>query len=239
MEPLQEEPRQDTGLDGAAPAGASSVERTTALSGVSPVLIALFRGVLYRDEQPALWASLLRFEAQVRDHVAPFGLELILNEAEGYAYLRQRDVLEGEEAPPRLVPRRQLSYGVSLLLALLRKKLAEHDASGGDPRLVLQREEIVDMVRLFLPDTTDEVRLLNHVDGDIRKVVDLGFLRKLRGHEDRYEVRRILAAFVDAQWLAEFEERLAEYREYLQGSACGSQGAASPYGSQDEEGSDG
>lgn len=40
------------------------------------------------------------------------------------------------------VARRQLSYPVSLLLVLLRKKLAEHDALAGDPRLILSREQI-------------------------------------------------------------------------------------------------
>jgi len=33
---------------------------------------------------------------------------------------------------PRLVQRRALSFPVSLLLALLRKKLAEFDAGGGE-----------------------------------------------------------------------------------------------------------
>jgi hypothetical protein len=34
---------------------------------------------------------------------------------------------------------------------------------------------------------------------------------RLRGQDDQFEVRRILKAFVDAQWLAEFEQRLAAY----------------------------
>jgi hypothetical protein len=34
-----------------------------------------------------------------------------------------------------------------------------------------------------------------------------------------YEVRRILKAFVDAQWLAEFDARLASYRNQLTGAA--------------------
>lgn len=192
--------------------GTPANEREPALS---PVLILLFKGVLYRDEQPAAWQDLLRLQAQVRDHTGVFGLELILDEAEGYAYLRQRPAEEGEEELHRLVPRRQLSYPVSLLLALLRKKLAEHDATGGDPRLILSREQITDMVRLFLPETGDEVRLMNRMDGHIKRVVELGFLRRLRGQEERFEVRRILAAFVDAQWLAEFDQRLADYRQHL------------------------
>ena len=51
------------------------------------------------------------------------------------------------------------------------------------------------------------------------KCVELGFLRKLKPTEGgalaggaNYEVRRILRAFVDAQWLGEFDARLAVYR---------------------------
>ena len=100
-------------------------------SGLCLVSSPFFRGVVYRDEQPRVWVSLLRLEPRVRDQVALFGLELVLDEAEGFAYVRQREPEEGEEALPRLVPRRPLGYMVSLLLALLRKKLAEHDATGG------------------------------------------------------------------------------------------------------------
>lgn len=181
-------------------------------AGISAPLIVLFRGVLYRDQSPELWQQLLAQPARVREQVLVFGLELILDEAEGHAYLRQRPAQEGEAELPRLVQRRQLSYPVSLLLALLRKKLAEHDVTGGDARLVLSREQIVDLVRLFTPDSSNEAKLVDRIDADINRIVDLGFLRRLRDQDDQYEVRRILKAFVDAQWLSEFEQRLAEYR---------------------------
>ncbi|MFP3786845.1 DUF4194 domain-containing protein, partial [Burkholderia sp. SIMBA_024] len=57
---------------------------------LSPVLVALFRGVLHRDAAPQSWQGLLALQARVRDYVAVLGLELMLDEAEGYAYLRQR-----------------------------------------------------------------------------------------------------------------------------------------------------
>ena len=40
-----------------------------------------------------------------------------------------------------------------------------------------------------------------------------------------FEVRRILKAFVDAQWLADFDARLAAYKLHLSGEA-GMQGEA-------------
>jgi hypothetical protein len=40
----------------------------------------------------------------------------------------------------------------------------------------------------------------------------------LRGTDYQYEVRRILKAFVDAQWLNELDQRLSAYREHAVGS---------------------
>src|SRR5689334_8848964 len=109
---------------------------------LSSVLVALMRGVTWQQYNSALWQSLLALQARVRDYVSILGLELVLDEGEGYAYLRQRPAAEDGPELPRLVPRRQLGYSVSLLLALLRKKMAEFDATSGDPRLILSRDQI-------------------------------------------------------------------------------------------------
>jgi hypothetical protein len=192
---------------------------TPATANLSPVLIALMKGITSRDDDPAVWQALLELQARVREYVAVLGLELIFDEAEGYAYLRQRAAGEGEPELARLVARRQLGYPVSLMLALLRKKLAEFDAGSGESRLILSAEQIADLVRLFLADTANEAKLMDRVDSDIKKIVELGFLRKLRGSEDRFEVRRILKSFVDAQWLGEFDRRLADYRAHITGAS--------------------
>jgi hypothetical protein len=188
-------------------------------ANLSPVLIALMKGITSRDDDPALWQALLELQARVREYVAVLGLELILDEAEGYAYLKQRAAAEGEPELAKLVARRQLGYPVSLMLALLRKKLAEFDAGSGESRLILSAEQIADLVRLFLADTANEAKLMDRVDSDIKKIVELGFLRKLRGSEDRFEVRRILKSFVDAQWLSEFDRRLADYKAHISDEA--------------------
>lgn len=178
------------------------------------VIVTLFQGVLYRENAEPQWQALLDLQARVRDYCAVIGLELILDEAEGYAYLRQRASTPETPDLPRLVQRRQLSFPVSLILVLLRKKLAEFDALSGDTRLVVSREDIVDQMRLFLPDTANEARLLDRMDTHLGKVVDLGFLRRLRGQDGLFEVRRVLKAFVDAQWLDDFARRLDSYAEH-------------------------
>ena len=185
---------------------------------LSEVVVPLLKGVLYMEENPAQWSTLLKLQARVRDYVAVLGLELMLDEAEGYAFLRSiPEEDEGPDSPkrPRLIARRQLSFPVSLLLALLRKKLAEFDTQGGETRLILSRDDIVELIRVFLPEGTNETRLIDQVGTHLNKIAGLGFIRRLRGQDDMYEVRRIIKAFVDAQWLAEFDRRLAEYRNLM------------------------
>jgi hypothetical protein len=182
------------------------------------VITHLMKGVVYADSHEKAWHHLLPLQAQVRDYVGVMGLTVIVDEAEGYAFLRSKSDDEEEDGRlPRLIPRRALSFHVSLLLALLRKKLAEFDASGAETRLILTRDQLVEMVRMFLPESSNEARLVDQIDAQLTKIVELGFLRRIAGQEAAYEVRRILKAFVDGQWLSEFDQRLAEYAGQLGG----------------------
>lgn len=190
----------------------------TPLADLSSVLVPLLKGVSYRGDDAGHWHALLELQGRVRDHVAVLGLELTLDEAEGYAFLRSRAESDDPAVPklPRLVARRPLTFQLSLLLALLRKKLAEFDAGGGDTRLIMSREQVVEMLRVFVPEGSNQTRLIDQIDAQLNRVVDLGFVRRLRGQEHMFEVQRILKAFVDAQWLAEFDGRLAAYRAQLE-----------------------
>jgi len=179
------------------------------------VLTNLLKGVIYREQIPELWRDVLSLQAQARDYVRLLGLELIIDEGEGYAFLRQVDT-DGSyagEVMPRLIARRPLSYPVSLLLVALRKRLAQHDAQGGETRLVLSRDQIAEMMRTFLPASTNDAKLTDEIERHIGRIEDLGFLRRLKEDENLYEVRRILRAFVNADWLADLE---ATYREHAQ-----------------------
>lgn len=195
-------------------------ETAAAPNDLSALVILLLKGVIYQEGDAGLWNAVLNLQARVRDYVVVLGLELALDEAEGYAFLRSRTVDEDDATPklPRLVARRPLSFPVSLLLALLRKKLAEFDACGGDTRLVLSRNEMVELVRVFLPESSNEARLIDQIETYLNKIVELGFLRKLKsstGQTAEFEVRRILKSFVDAQWLDDFDKRLAAYQAQL------------------------
>jgi hypothetical protein len=191
------------------------MDSSTARNELSDVLVALLKGVVYSDVAEQLWRELLKLQGGARDYLRLLGLDLVIDEAEGYAYVRQSDEAGDETtAVRRLIPRRPLSYPASLLLVLLRKRLAQHDAHGGETKLVLTREQIVELLRVFLSAGSNEAKLEDQIDRHIERIVELGFLRPMKeGDASLFEVRRILRAFVSADWLADLE---SSYRDHAQ-----------------------
>ena len=178
---------------------------------VATAIIRLMQGVVYRESDEDTWITLERLGGGVRDHFAAIGVDVVIDDAEGYAYLRSRPTEDGNEELPRLVRRRALTYNVSLLLVLLRKRLVEFETTGGEGRLVLSTDQIVEMLRLFQSASSNDARAVDQAETTIKKTAELGFLRQLRGQNDQWEVRRILKAYVDAQTLSDFAAKLREY----------------------------
>ena len=74
------------------------------------------------------------------------------------------------------------------------------------------------MIRVFLPATSNEARLHRqdrraHQQGGASSAS----CARRRTPSKTYEVRRVLKAFIDGQWLADFDARLAEYARLLTG----------------------
>jgi len=181
------------------------------------VVTHLMKGVVYRDTHEKAWQHLVQLVPRVSDYVATLGLIVVVDESEGYAFLRSKpEDPDDDDSIPRLIPRHALSFHSSLLLALLRKKLAESDAADDGYRLILSRDQILDTMLMFMPTSSNEAKITDQIDRTISKVVDLGFLRRMPKQDNQFEVRRVLKAFVDGQWLSEFDARLADYAAELQ-----------------------
>ncbi len=186
---------------------------------LSLVLIHLFKGILFRNEQPNLWEDLLNLQTQVLDYVRVLGLKLEINETEGYAWLTQY-IAEDENSLelPRLISRRPLSFQVSLLCVLLRKRIVEADKEGGQLRVIVSRQELQNAMLVFMPEKSNEAQINEQINTTINKVIELGFLRKLKDGE-QLEIQRIISALVDADWLGSLDEKLASYTDYANRTA--------------------
>ena len=150
-------------------------------------------------------------EGAVRDFLSVINLDLEIYDSDGFAYLLSKEQEEGDPSLPRIMARRPLSYPVSLILAILRRKLTEHDTYSSEPRLILEVDEFTDMVSAFFPTSNNEVKVLRRMDAHLQRIHDLGFIRFLDAKKEKFEVKRILKAYIDAQWLHDFNEKLEEY----------------------------
>jgi hypothetical protein len=78
---------------------------------LTAVVVPLLKGVLYRDEDPGLWAALLKLQPRLRDYMAVLALDVRVDEAEGYAFLRSfPDADDAASKMPRLVRRQPLGF---------------------------------------------------------------------------------------------------------------------------------
>ncbi|MEA3228487.1 MAG: DUF4194 domain-containing protein [Campylobacterota bacterium] len=177
-------------------------------------IIALLKGLVYKNENEKIWSELIdgSFGA-IQDYFVVMGLDVILDDVEGYAYLQNRVYEDGETTLPKLIRSRELSYKVSLLAVLLRKRIVDFDMQNENTKAVVTLDDIREQIILFLPKTNNEIKLIKEIDTTVKKVEELGFLRKLKNQTDSYEIKRSIKTFVDAQWLNDFNKRLQEYKD--------------------------
>ncbi len=171
---------------------------------LSVAVATLLQGPVYAEEDPVVWAALRAQSHRIADYLKTLGMRVIVDDADGYAYLRSEEQLP--DGMPRLHRRHKLGMRASVLLVLLRQRMTAAEAEEATPRLIVTREEMVEWMRLYHPAGVSEERIA----ADIPKLEDLGYLKRLRGSDGVYEARRIIKAQVSADYLTRFAEELLE-----------------------------
>ena len=181
---------------------------------LSNAYISLLKGVIIKENKEKIWDTILNYRNQIEDYFRQLGLTLKLYEEEGYCYLQQ---IEDDETNNllKLVPKVSLSLHLSLLLVSLRKYMLESTANG-DEKIVISKEEIFIKMKNYLKETSNEIKQEKEIISYIKKVEDMKFIRKLKNSDNKYEILRLLASFVDAQWLDDLDKRILEYKEYIE-----------------------
>ncbi len=173
-------------------------------------VVRLLQGILYNEDKE--WKELVSHKTEIEEHFSGLGLDLYIDELEGYAFLKQIDFKDEDKIPLQLVKKIQLSYPVTLLCILLREKLLEFDASSSESgRLVLSRDDIKELIQNYFPKESNEAKVSDKTESSINKLIEYGFLREMNAKKDQLEVKRILRAVIDANKLNEIKDRMAEY----------------------------
>ena len=175
------------------------------------VLARLLLEPIYREDG-SLWEALRAERDAIAHYFRQIGQELVVDEAEGYAFLRQVEA-EGGDVVPRIGRRQSLGYTATLLLVCLREELARFDAAAEDStRLVLTRQQLRELVGQFLRESNNQIRDVRTVDTAIRRVEELGFVRPFGPTDaETFEVMRILKARFGAAEVEEVRKRLASH----------------------------
>ena len=181
---------------------------------LSNAYISLLKGIIIKENKEKIWDTILNYRNQIEDYFRQLGLTLKLYEEEGYCYLQQ---IEDDETDNllKLVPKVPLSLHLSLLLVSLRKYMLESTANG-DEKIVISKEEIFVKMKNYLKETSNEIKQEKEITSYIKKVEDMKFIRKLKNSDNKYEILRLLASFVDAQWLDDLDKRIIEYKEHIE-----------------------
>ena len=181
---------------------------------LSNAYISLLKGIIIKENKEKIWDTILNYRNQIEDYFRQLGLTLKLYEEEGYCYLQQ---IEDDETNNllKLVPKVPLSLHLSLLLVSLRKYMLESTANG-DEKIVISKEEIFVKMKNYLKETSNEIKQEKEITSYIKKVEDMKFIRKLKNSDNKYEILRLLASFVDAQWLDDLNKHILEYKEHIE-----------------------
>ena len=181
---------------------------------LSNAYISLLKGIIIKENKEKIWDTILNYRNQIEDYFRQLGLTLKLYEEEGYCYLQQ---IEDDETDNllKLVPKVPLSLHLSLLLVSLRKYMLESTANG-DEKIVISKEEIFIKMKNYLKETSNEIRQEKEITSYIKKIEEMKFIRKLKNSDNKYEILRLLASFVDAQWLDDLNKCILEYKEYIE-----------------------
>jgi len=187
------------------------------LEEYSLAVVRLLKGTV--NSSDTVWDDVLLYRTAIQKYVNVIGLELIIKENDGYAFLKQFDI-DDDDNTIGLVSRKQVGFETSVLLVVLRQILEDFennptDFSGSEK--YIDREELIDQIELFLPEKYDKIAYIKDLENYIKRIEMLGYIKKVDADENnvRYRIHKIIKEKVNIDTLEEFKTKLNEYVESI------------------------
>jgi hypothetical protein len=189
----------------------SSLEKN--IQPYSKAIVRLLKSPVERNS--TIWEDVINYQKEIQEYISQIGLELIVKNDEGFAFVKQFENSEGETLG--LVTRRQIGFETSIVLVVLRQSLEEFDSN--PTQLATDKfvtdSEIKDELELFLQEGYNKLKFKKDLDKFIRNVVELGYLKEInkKDNETKYQIHRIIKEKITLDTLQDFQTKLKEYVE--------------------------
>jgi len=176
-------------------------------------IVRLLQGVVYNDDPQ--WKSVVDYQISIAAYFREIGIQLIVDQADGYAYLKQI-ILDDDGTTIGLVRRTPIPYEISLICVFLREILDDFDTRDSlSTRCLINHKQIKEHIEYFFKEKPNTKKFFKEIDSYIRKVEEYGFLKLFKDsarEDDRvYEIKRIIKAKVSSDTIEEFRKKMEEY----------------------------
>ena len=170
------------------------------------------------ESSMSLWNDVLNYQVEIQDYLTVIGLELVVKKEDGFAYLKELEDSEGNTLG--IISKRKIGFEASIIIVVLRQTLEEFDQNPNQfdvNEKFISFQEIKDEIELFLPETYNKAKLMKDLEINIRRIVELGYLREISrdDFDTTYQIHRIIKEKISLDQLQEFKNKLENYVESL------------------------
>lgn len=197
------------------------METKIARAPFAAAIIKLLQGPVYVDDKN-IWRELTQWPSAIQEYFGKIGMELVINEQDGFARVLQPETEEHDDNPlPRLMKKQTLNYEATLLAVILREGLEEFDIKSDGNKFYLTQKEIKERIELFYKEQTNKSKLWKDLSKPITNLLTIGILKLNREDaankdNNKYEVKRIIKAFISNDKLEEIKNKLNNYVNTVQ-----------------------
>lgn len=171
------------------------------------------------DKIDPIWDDVVLYEKDIAKYISEIGLELIIREEDGYAFVKQF-IIDDDNNTLGLVSRIAIGFEVSVVLVILRQILEEFENNPiefqGSIKYILN-EDLKTEIERFLPQKYNKVQFIKDLDTYIKKIIEFGYLKKVNENDEetKYIIHKIIKDKVSLDALNDFKNQLEAYVESI------------------------
>lgn len=187
----------------------------------------LSKGIIYRSRKSErnIYLRLFEKKEEFNEKIKLTGMQLIVDDIDGYAYLKSLTEEEFEylvgsskiKKPPKLLRTVSFNRDTSFTLLLLREKLIEKDNLAESGVLRMSKTQFVEMLAPYYKYDTKSNELIKITERVISILVKQKLIRECKknrsydGFDTEYDVEKVLIKLIDSQCVKNFYDLLKSY----------------------------